>query len=230
MEVLYQLSYPGGLRLPAGPRQVSDVRGFWPSWGRAISRFDRVGRLTGQVAETMADMSWTICESPVGALTVVAGAAGVRGIYFEGQGPRLDGAERREMAVVAAQLSEYFAGERQGFELELDLRGEPLQLAVWNQLRTIPYGETTSYGELTRRVDPSLFPAELEPYKRVRLAAATIGRTPTPIVVPCHRVIGADGSLTGYGGGLDRKRALLELERRVAGPAVDEDADQLALL
>ena len=83
---------------------------------------------------------------------------------------------------------------------------------------------------MTKRVDPVLFPAELEPYKRVRLAAATIGRTPTPIIVPCHRVIGADGSLTGYGGGLDRKRALLALERRVAGPPAAEEADQLALL
>jgi methylated-DNA-[protein]-cysteine S-methyltransferase len=178
----------------------------------------------------MSDMGWTICESPIGPLTVVAGAAGLWGIYFKGQGPRLDAGERKEMPVVAAQLGEYFAGERQGFELALDLRGEPLQLAVWEQLRGIPYGETTSYGELTKRVDPSLFPADLEPYKRVRLAAATIGRTPTPIVVPCHRVIAADGSLTGYGGGLDRKRALLELERRVAGPAAAEDADQLALL
>jgi methylated-DNA-[protein]-cysteine S-methyltransferase len=178
----------------------------------------------------MADMSWTICESPVGLLTVVAGAAGLRGAYFDGQAPRLDAAGRREMPAVAAQLGEYFAGERQEFELELDLRGEPLQLAVWEQLRGIPYGETVSYGELTKRVDPSLFPAALEPYKRVRLAAAAIGRTPTPIVVPCHRVIGADGSLTGYGGGLERKRLLLELERRVAGPSARDEADQLALL
>jgi methylated-DNA-[protein]-cysteine S-methyltransferase len=174
------------------------------------------------------EIGWTVCEGPVGPLTVVAGAAGIRGVWFEGQAPRLERQDRREMPAVAAQLGEYFAGERRGFELDLDLRGEPLQLAIWGQLREIPYGETTSYGELTRRVDPALFPAELEPYRRVRLAAGAIGRTPTPILVPCHRVIGADGSLTGYGGGLDRKRALLELERRVAGPPAAAK-DQLAL-
>jgi len=178
----------------------------------------------------MTEMSWTICEGPVGPLTVVASAAGIRAVWFEGQAPPLDAAERRQMPAVAAQLEEYFAGGRRAFELELDLRGEPLQLAVWEQLRGVPYGETASYGEMTRRVDPELFPVGLEPYKRVRLAAATIGRTPTPILVPCHRVIGADGSLTGYGGGLDRKRTLLDLERRVAGPPLEDEADQLALL
>jgi methylated-DNA-[protein]-cysteine S-methyltransferase len=179
---------------------------------------------------TMVEMGWTICEGPVGPLTVVAGDAGIRGVWFEGQEPRPAAGERRAMPAVEAQLAEYFSGERRAFELDLDLRGEPLQLAVWEQLRGIPYGETSSYGELTKRVDPSLFPADLEPYKRIRLAAATIGRTPTPIIVPCHRVIGADGSLTGYGGGLERKRTLLDLERRVAGPPTTEQADQLALL
>ncbi len=178
----------------------------------------------------MVEMGWTVCEGPVGALTVVAGEAGIRGVWFEGQAPALAAGSRQEMPAVTAQLEEYFAGERQAFDLELDLRGEPLQLAVWEQLRTIPYGETISYGELTKRIDRSLFPAELEPYKRVRLAAATVGRTPTPIIVPCHRVIGADGSLTGYGGGLERKRTLLELERRIAGPPAGAEADQLALL
>jgi methylated-DNA-[protein]-cysteine S-methyltransferase len=179
--------------------------------------------------KAMTDLGWTICAGPVGPLTVVAAAAGIRNVHFAGQGPRLEAGARREMPALEAQLAEYFAGERQGLELDLDLRGEPLQLAVWAELRRIPYGETTSYGELSGRLDPALFPAELEPYKRVRLAAAAIGRTPTPIVVPCHRVIGADGSLTGYGGGLERKRTLLELERRVAGPAAAE-ADQLALI
>ncbi|HYC81390.1 MAG TPA: methylated-DNA--[protein]-cysteine S-methyltransferase, partial [Solirubrobacterales bacterium] len=163
-------------------------------------------------------------------LTVVAGSAGIRGVWFAGQAPALDPGARRALPAVEAQLAEYFEGERRGFELEVDLRGEPLQLAVWEELRGIPYGETTSYGELTKRVDGALFPAELEPYRRVRLVGSTIGRTPTPIIVPCHRVIGADGSLTGYGGGLERKRTLLELERRVAGPPASDEADQLALL
>jgi methylated-DNA-[protein]-cysteine S-methyltransferase len=180
--------------------------------------------------KTMAETRWTICEGPVGPLTVVASAAGIQGVWFADQAPAMEGCERRALPEVEAQLAEYFAGGRRGFELELDLRGELLQLAVWEQLRGIPYGETTSYGELTKRIDPSLFPAELEPYRRVRLAAAAIARTPTPIIVPCHRVIGADGSLTGYGGGLERKRALLELEQRVAGPPVTEEDDQLALL
>ena len=137
------------------------------------------------------------------------------------------------MPELAGQLAEYFAGTRQTFELELDLRGGPLQQLVWAQLREIPYGATTSYGELARRIAESAFPAGLEPYKRVRLAAAAIGRTPTPIIVPCHRVIGADGSLTGYGGGLDRKRALLDLERGPATVAVPDAGrcnGQLALL
>jgi methylated-DNA-[protein]-cysteine S-methyltransferase len=183
-----------------------------------------------EMTETMVDTGWAICEGPVGPLTVVAGPAGIRSVWFEGQAPPLETGARREMPAVAAQLAEYFDGERRGFELDLDLRGEPLQLAVWAELGGIGYGETTSYGDLTRRVDEALFPAELEPYKRVRLVAATIGRTPTPILVPCHRVIGADGSLTGYGGGLERKRTLLELERRVTGPASAAEDDQLALL
>jgi methylated-DNA-[protein]-cysteine S-methyltransferase len=182
------------------------------------------------MAAMTSEMGWTICPGPVGPLTVLARPAGIRSIWFEGQAPPLEAGARGDLPAVSAQLAEYFAGERQAFELDLDLRGEPLQLAVWAELREIPYGETTSYGELTKRVDPELFPTELEPYKRVRLAAATIGRTPTPIVVPCHRVIGADGSLTGYGGGLDRKRTLLDLERRVAGPPAAAAAEQMALL
>jgi methylated-DNA-[protein]-cysteine S-methyltransferase len=156
--------------------------------------------------------TWTICESPLGRLTVVAGPAGIRGLYFSERAPRLSEDARDPMSEVGEQLEAYFAGRRRAFELDLDLRGTPLQLLVWARLREIPYGKTAAYGELAERIDASLFPEGLEPYERVRLVAATIGRTPTPILVPCHRVIGADGSLTGYGGGLGRKRALLELE------------------
>jgi methylated-DNA-[protein]-cysteine S-methyltransferase len=166
--------------------------------------------------------AWTIYASPLGPLTVAAGPGGITDVWFPGAAPRLDAALRRPMAEVSRQLDEYFAGARREFELELDLRGNPLQQLVWAQLREIPYGATTSYGELAGRIASAAYPPSLEPYKRVRLAAAAIGRTPTPIIVPCHRVIGADGSLTGYGGGLDRKRALLHLERGVAhGPAAD---------
>ena len=137
------------------------------------------------------------------------------------------------MPEVVEQLDEYFAGERRSFELDLDLHGSPLQRLVWAQLREIPYGATVSYGELAGRVAETAYPERLEPYKRVRLAASEIGRTPTPILVPCHRVIGADGSLTGYGGGLERKKALLDLERKtVTGYAADANPTdpQLALL
>jgi len=157
---------------------------------------------------------WTIYESPLGPLTVIAGPAGITNVHFPGRVPRLDRAERCAMPELVEQLEGYFAGERRPFELSLDLRGNPLQKLVWGQLREIPYGATVSYGELAGRVEESAYPEGLEPYKRVRLAAAAIGRTPTPIVVPCHRVIGADGSLTGYGGGLWRKQALLSSRAR----------------
>ena len=120
---------------------------------------------------------------------------------------------------MSRQLDEYFAGTRRGFELEVELRGTPFQLAVWRRLREIPYGSTVSYGGIVDDLDEAVFPAGLEPHQRARAVGTEVGRTPVPIVVPCHRVIGADGSLTGYGGGLDRKRALLDLE-----------SDQLALI
>jgi methylated-DNA-[protein]-cysteine S-methyltransferase len=113
---------------------------------------------------------------------------------------------------VADQLDGYFAGERRAFDLDLDVRGTPLQKLIWGQLLEIPYGSTASYGQVAGRIDESHYPDDLEPYKRARLVGATVGRNPIPIVVACHRVIGADGSLTGFRGGLERKRALLELE------------------
>lgn len=176
--------------------------------------------------------AWTIYESPLGALTVIAGPSGIRSIYFPGRSPHLAESTRQPLADAVGQLEQYFAGERKDFELRLDLAGTPFQRLVWERLRQIPYGSTTSYGELAGQIEPTAYPDGLEPYQRVRLAAATVGRTPTPIVVPCHRVVGADGSLTGYGGGLPRKRALLDLERRGAGlPSYPgQDPQQLALL
>jgi methylated-DNA-[protein]-cysteine S-methyltransferase len=157
-------------------------------------------------------LAWTICESPLGPLTIVAGSSGIRKVQFPGHPPGLSEAARRAIPPVAEQLDQYFAGERRAFDLDLDLRGTPLQERVWAELRDIPYGSTATYGELAGRIDAALYPTGLEPYERVRLVGAAIGRTPTPIIVPCHRVIGADGSLTGYGGGLQRKQALLDLE------------------
>jgi methylated-DNA-[protein]-cysteine S-methyltransferase len=173
--------------------------------------------------------AWTIYESPLGALKVVGGPAGIRSIYFPGRSPRLDESARCPLTEATDQLDQYFAGERRSFELRLDLRGTPFQKLVWEQLRQIPYGTTISYGELAKQIAPSAYPEDLEPYKRVRLAAATVGRTPTPIVVPCHRVIGADGSLTGYGGGLERKQALLDLEAGAEGSPAQPSAEPLQL-
>jgi methylated-DNA-[protein]-cysteine S-methyltransferase len=160
--------------------------------------------------------AWTIYESPLGQLTVTAGPRGLTGIHFPGRRTRLSESVRRPLPAVCDQLEEYFAGERRRFDLQLDLRGSALERQVWERLLGIPYGATTSYGELAQQIGADLFPPGLERYRRVRLAAAAIGRTPTPILVPCHRVIAADGSLRGYGGGLERKRVLLELEGRVA--------------
>ncbi len=155
---------------------------------------------------------WTIFESPIGPLTVVAGPKGLTNIHFPGHAPRLSEATRQPMREAVDQLGTYFAGERQAFKLELDLRGTPLQGEVWRQLLEIPYGATTTYGKVARRIDESLYDPNLEPYERPRIVGAAIGRNPVPVVVPCHRVIGADGSLTGYFGGLQRKRILLDLE------------------
>jgi methylated-DNA-[protein]-cysteine S-methyltransferase len=153
---------------------------------------------------------WTAYESPLGRLTVVLSPGGaLRAIRFPGPpGPP----EPPAAPQVSAQLDEYFAGERTEFELEVELDGTAFQIAVWNRLRRIPYGATVSYGEIAEDLGEAAFPAGLEPHERARAVGTEVGRTPVPIVVPCHRVIGADGSLTGYGGGLARKRALLDLE------------------
>jgi methylated-DNA-[protein]-cysteine S-methyltransferase len=102
-----------------------------------------------------------------------------------------------------AQLAEYFAGNRTAFDLPLDASGSDFERQVWTLLRAIPYGATTSYGELARR---------LGDVKLSRAVGAANGKNPIPIIVPCHRVIGANGDLTGFGGGIDRKRWLLEHE------------------
>ncbi len=110
------------------------------------------------------------------------------------------------------QLEEYFAGDRTTFDIPLAAEGAPFEREVWHALEEIPYGETVSYGEIARRVGQPT---------AARAVGTANGRNPIAVIVPCHRVIGADGSLTGYGGGLERKRLLLELERgqgRLARP------------
>ena len=176
---------------------------------------------------------WTIYESPIGPLTLVAGPKGLANLSFPGRLRPPAEASKRPMPDVVEQLEAYFAGERRAFDLPLDLRGTPLRLAVWRELLQIPYGTTTSYGELAGRIDESAYRSDVKPYQRARAVGAANGRNPVAIIVPCHRVIGADGSLTGYGGGLHRKQALLDLERRtIAGETPDPawSSRQLAML
>jgi methylated-DNA-[protein]-cysteine S-methyltransferase len=164
---------------------------------------------------------WTTYESPIGVLSLLAGPDGLTDLSFPGRLRLPPEAEKRPIPAVEEQLDAYFAGELREFDLRLDVRvGTALQREVWRRLLEIPYGETISYGELAARIDPELFDAGVEPWQRARVVGAANGRNPISIVVPCHRVIGADGSLVGYGGGLERKQALLDLER----------AEQLAML
>ena len=157
-------------------------------------------------------LTWTIYDSPLGPLTLVAGAAGLRALHFADHDERLDDGDRCTalFADALAQLDGYFAGRRERFDLELELAGTPFQREVWDALRRIPSGSTTTYAALA---------ASLGRPAAVRAVGAAVGRTPVPIVVPCHRVLGSDGSLTGYRGGIERKRALLDLERRAMSAA-----------
>lgn len=146
--------------------------------------------------------------TPIGDLLLVANAEGLLHVGFEQErhpwqnlGPRQFAPDR--LLDVSRQLREYFAGDRQQFELALVARGTAFQCRVWAGLRAIPYAGSISYGELARRIEQP---------KAVRAVGLANGRNPLPIIVPCHRVIGADGSLTGFGGGLDRKRWLLAHE------------------
>jgi methylated-DNA-[protein]-cysteine S-methyltransferase len=170
--------------------------------------------------------AWDIFETPIGPLTLRAGPRGLTGLSFPGRGGPLDDADRDPalLAGAARQLDEYFAARRTAFDLPLDLAGTPFQRRVWAALREIPYGRTVTYTELALTVGrPDV----------VRAVAAAVGRTPVPIVVPCHRVLGAGGALTGYGGGLARKQALLDLESRGAAGRDPEPAwafRQLALV
>jgi methylated-DNA-[protein]-cysteine S-methyltransferase len=154
--------------------------------------------------------NWTIYPSPFGALTLIGSRAGLARLHFPGQAPSLDDNRRdaEPFRDAVAQLDDYFAGRPRRFELALDLVGTPFQRSVWDQLAAIPCGETRAYGELAHAIGRP---------DRVRAVGAAVGRTPVPIIVPCHRAVGADGSLTGYLGGLRLKRALLDLEATVSG-------------
>jgi methylated-DNA-[protein]-cysteine S-methyltransferase len=163
---------------------------------------------------------WTTVESPVGELLLTSDGTSLTRLLFAPfeVDPTWSEAPCDVLDAAAAQLKEYFAGDRTSFDLPLEPAGTPFQRTVWLALRDIPYAETINYGQLATRVGNR---------NASRAVGLANGRNPISIVVPCHRVIGANGSLTGYGGGLDRKRLLLDLERRVAGA---DAQDQLSLL
>jgi methylated-DNA-[protein]-cysteine S-methyltransferase len=158
-------------------------------------------------------------QTPVGELLLTASDTALTGVYFPtsrrgpppthradwaedaGQGPT--GPTSEMLARAVQQLNEYFAGQRTTFDLPLEAMGSVFEHRVWKALRSIPYGTTTSYGDLAKRLgDPSA----------TRAVGSANGKNPIPIIIPCHRVVGANGDLTGFGGGLDRKRWLLEHE------------------
>ena len=148
-------------------------------------------------------------DSPIGRLLIAADDDGIRAVEFpENRHPVKREGEWREgdhplLDEAARQLGEYFAGERRGFDLPLAPRGTEFQRKVWLALRGIPFGQTWSYAQLAKSIDTM---------QAMRAVGAANGRNPIPIIVPCHRVIGANGTLTGFGGGLPTKEFLLRLE------------------
>jgi methylated-DNA-[protein]-cysteine S-methyltransferase len=148
-------------------------------------------------------MASSVVDSPIGPLGLVASDAGLQAVFFDGGRIRKEGSSP-VLDETARQLEAYFGGELVTFELPLELQGSDFQRRCWLALATIPYGQTVSYGEQARRLGLGADTA--------RAVGAANGRNPLPIVLPCHRVIGADGSLTGFGGGLHVKRFLLEHE------------------
>ena len=165
--------------------------------------------------------SRTVIDSPVGPLTVVADQGAIVGLYMNLQRHRPDdlalgetdlrGRQAEPFKAAADQLDAYFAGELTRFDLPLAPRGSSFQQRVWAALQDIPYGETESYGELAERIGSP---------GAARAVGLANGRNPIGIVIPCHRVVGSHGKLTGYGGGLDRKKQLLDLELAVSGAAL----------
>ncbi|HTX45021.1 MAG TPA: methylated-DNA--[protein]-cysteine S-methyltransferase [Solirubrobacteraceae bacterium] len=165
---------------------------------------------------------YTIFDSPIGDLLAVGDGESLSRLHMLDSRKRveLNPAWRRDDDAfddVRSQFQEYFAGERREFDLRLNMVGNPFELRVWEELQTIPYGETASYGEIAQRIGNPGAP---------RAVGLANGRNPVAVIVPCHRVIGADGSLTGYGGGIERKRLLLDLEAGVLPlqPAISSEA------
>lgn len=157
-----------------------------------------------------ADVVTTTFSSPLGPIRLAASPQGLCGIWFEGQRHQPDAsgwpdaARHRLLQQAITQLTQYFAGQRRQFDLPLDLSaGTPFQQTVWRALQSLTFGQTCSYGALS---------AQIGRPTAVRALSGAVARNPVSIIVPCHRVLGANGALTGYAGGLDRKAALLKLE------------------
>jgi methylated-DNA-[protein]-cysteine S-methyltransferase len=170
--------------------------------------------------------TYTYVESPIGRLLLHSDGVALTGLYMDvpsrpprGKDDWVEDAGSGPLPATIRQLREYFAGQRRGFDLPLRFQGTEFQQRVWNMLTEIPYGATWSYGELAKHID--------NPHASRAVGLAN-GRNPIAIVVPCHRVIGADGSLTGYGGGLERKLWLLAHEGYVDGRTVIGPADLAA--
>jgi methylated-DNA-[protein]-cysteine S-methyltransferase len=161
--------------------------------------------------------TFVVVDSPIGPLTLVAADGRLTGLYMDAQrhrpGEQVVGTpgdpKAEPFASAADQLAAYFAGQLTEFDLPLAPAGTQFQRAVWAALQQIPYGETWSYGQLASTIGSPT---------AVRAVGLANGRNPIAVVIPCHRVIGADGSLTGYGGGLDRKHYLLDLEASLVNP------------
>ncbi len=163
-----------------------------------------------RATEKVSTLLYTRFESPVGPLLLAGDENALRLVTFESSKrstpPQPSWEQNRgAFAEVIRQLQAYFRGDLKGFDLPLALDGTEFQLRVWNALRTIPYGETISYSQLAQRIGNP---------KAVRAVGLANGSNPIPIIVPCHRVVGSDGSLTGFGGGLSTKKMLLELESK----------------
>jgi methylated-DNA-[protein]-cysteine S-methyltransferase len=168
---------------------------------------------------------FTYLDSPIGRLLLTSDGTSLTGLYME---PHRHGPENTEgwvrddaaapLPLARQQLTDYFAGKRQEFELPLAAQGTTFQQRVWQELQEIPFGQTWSYGELARRIGQP---------NASRAVGLANGKNPISIIVPCHRVIGSSGKLVGYGGGLERKTWLLQLERGEAGAG---EPEQLQLL
>jgi methylated-DNA-[protein]-cysteine S-methyltransferase len=170
------------------------------------------------IAATTTSTRHVVIDSPIGPLTLVRDDDGLTGLYYPGHwtrpnqatfGPRVKPSDGHGFSEAIAQLHEYFVGERQEFDLPLNPLGSDRARRLWELLAKIPYGQTTTYGALAEKVGSGVDARDI---------GGLVGANPLSIFIPCHRVVGSNGKLTGYAGGLERKRYLLELENAIPAP------------